>query len=123
MKKLIIAIAGLSLCATFAMNANATAFTQSAAGEDVTMTVTGSPAFDPFTPSTNVVISGASVAEAFAVGAYHNQVLNKKSGKAFGMASDANSVYYLDIATGKTAAGMVITGTNSSAFSGTYTEM
>lgn len=121
MKKLIIAIAGLSLCATYAISVNAASLAQTAAGDDVTIAVTaGNPTFDPFKPSTNVVVSGATTAASFAVGAYHLQVLGKKSGKAFGMASDANEVYYLDISGTTTAP--TVTGTNSTAFS-SYTAM
>jgi hypothetical protein len=121
MKKILIAIAGLSLCVTYAISANAASLTQTAAGDDVTITVTaGNPAFDAFKPSTNVVMSGATTAASFAVGAYHSQVLGKTSGKAFGMASNANTVFFLDIATTTTAP--TITGTNATAF-GSYTAM
>ncbi|WP_136808426.1 hypothetical protein [Desulfosediminicola flagellatus] len=123
MKKIIAVIAGISLCATYAISVNAASLSQDATTGDVTIEVTaGNPTFDAFKPSTNVIVSGATTANSFAVGAYHEQVLAKKSGKAFGMASDANEVYYLDISAAGTAA-PTVTGTNAATAFGDYTAM
>ena len=62
-----------------------------------TNNVAGTPDFDPFSPSTNVYMMGQTASSGFTIGALHDQVVGKKSGKAFGMASDSNKVYYLDI--------------------------
>jgi lipoprotein signal peptidase len=95
-------------------------------GGEITVTSTTTSPDLVFTPSTNVVIQGLTQATGtdFAAQSYHNSVVGKNSGKAFGMASDSSAVSYLDIsglATG--TAPTAITASDSSAFGADWTKM
>jgi hypothetical protein len=105
MKK-IFCLVGLSLC-LFATNS---AFAGSGdvsqtggAGTAVTIEVTaaGVPGASNivFTPSSNVLMQGQSVATSWALDAVHSQALGKDNGQAYGMAADSNKMYFLDAKT------------------------
>ncbi len=122
MKKATYLLIGLIMSIYMAHNAYA-AITQDAPGDAVQIsTDTGEPTFDNFNPSSNVDMSGAIDTDGteFAIGAFHSMVDEKKSGKQFGMASDASSIFWLDISS--TPAEGVDT-TNSGAFGSTWTKM
>jgi hypothetical protein len=122
MKKIFYVLAGLTFCVAITHNAHALDITQAAAGEAVKLTVLNSPTFDSFNPSTSVIMDGVSQPSQFAVGSYHQQVFQKKSGKAFGMASDSSAVWWLDISADNAAVPAVATS-DSTAFTATYTAM
>jgi hypothetical protein len=117
MKKLLLIAAGILLCASPAHNVFAADLDQDDAGETVTVdasTVPGAQDIE-FNPSTNVVMTGASEATSFAIGAYHEQALNKTAGQSYGMAADTNSIFFQDLSPAGTGDGTV-TGTNASEF-------
>ena len=83
---------------------------------DLAVATSGAPNF-AFNPSTNVNIRGTSSPTSFAIYSWHQNVINKKSGQAFGMAADVNKLYFLDISSaGATAPSL--TGTTSAVFTG-----
>jgi hypothetical protein len=99
MKKIISLTCGLALCsylvspvfaANYTVDGETGRVTVETGATDATVDLT-------FDPSTNVIMTGASEASAFAHGAYHQAVENKDSGKQFAMASDSSAVYFLDI--------------------------
>lgn len=118
MKKTILSLAVIGLCGLLSTNALALDLTQTGAGGPVSLAST--PAFDDFNASTGVIVDGVSGVNQFAIGAYHQQVLNKKSGKAFLMASTSSAMYYLDIS--GLATGPTVTVSTSAAYTG-YTKM
>ena len=83
-----------------------TAFTQTdGAGEQVVLAITdtsgpitGAPDFT-FNPSTNVVMGGMSSPTSFAAWSYHQNVDGKSSGQEYGMTSEVNKLFFLDIST------------------------
>ena len=120
MKKARYITAGLLFCAlsaTSTVYAAGTAVTNANPGEALTITGTGVPGAKNvvFTPSTNVNMSADSMATSFAVNGWHDQADQKKNGQAYGMAADSNKMFFLDIST---TAGVAVTATNSTAFSG-----
>lgn len=116
MKKKLIYIAAISLGLFVSSNAIAADFTVTAADDGaVTMASNAAndgPAFR-FIPSTNIVMDGGTTAagESFVVSAYHTSVLAKSSGKGFGMASDTNAMYWIDLSASGAAATLVAVGT------------
>lgn len=123
MKKLAYSLLGLTLCFGMTQMAFAADLAQTAAGDQVTITVTtGNPPFDAFTPSTNVIMDGATSAAGFAAAAYHSQVFQKKSGKEFGMASDSSAMWYNDISAANATA-TTVASTDSAVFSGNWEKM
>lgn len=77
--------------------------------------VAGAPDPIEFTPSTNVNIGGQSDATSFAINSWHEQASSKTAGQAYGMTSDSNKMFFMDIST---TAGSAVTGTTAAAFSG-----
>ena len=53
--------------------------------------------------------------------AYHEQANQKSSGQAYGMTSESNKMYFMDISS--TAAPTTFTGTNESAFGSDWNTM
>ncbi len=96
MKKIYLIAACFALSLMIAQGAYALTFDTSG-GEAIAMD-TADPAFDPFTPSTNVSMKGRTAVAGFAISAVHDQVLAKKAGKLFGMASDSSAVFWKDVA-------------------------
>lgn len=103
MKKTLYILACASIFSLLAQNAMAAAsdVTQTGgAGAKVTIATTainGAPDPLEFNPSTNVNMDGQSDATAFAIFGWHDQVEKKASGQAYGMASDENKLFFLDI--------------------------
>lgn len=108
MKKTLLLVTGMLLCAPLAYTANAVDLAQTNPGDQVTITLTagkvpGAPAKMTFDPSTNVKMFGSSDAQSFGIGAYHEQALNKKAGQAYAMIADSNKMYFQDISETSTA--------------------
>lgn len=100
MKKILLIAAGILISTAPVHNAFAAALTQAGgAGTAVTVVGTGVAGAQSivFNPSTNVSMSGNSVATNFAIAGYHTQALRKASGQAYGMGSDSNKMYFQDI--------------------------
>lgn len=128
MKKTAILTFGLALCFGISSAAHAVCTIANTGNPGTPVTCTGGsgPSINEFLPSTNVIMDGESDATAAAVGAYHQQVLNKKSGKAFAMSTDTNKIFFADISTQANDTNFVIGGTNSGAIHNatvTYTAM
>jgi len=101
----------------------ASAIQFSAAGGDPVELDTADPNFDPFTPSTNVSMSGQTAVAGYAANSWHIQVLTKKSGKAFGMSSDSNAVYWADISANDATVEAVDTSDSTYFDANTWTKM
>lgn len=117
MKKYITSLACIAIIG-FAANSTTAAdnvdVVQSVAGGPVTIAVsiTGAPDVT-FNPSTNVNMNGKTAPNAFQISGYHDAANVKANGQAYGMASDVNKLFWLDIST---TAYVEPTGTNSTAF-------
>ncbi len=120
MKKIYCLLAGLTLCLFIAQNAQSLELIQADAGDPVTITVTNSFPFNPFDVSTSVDMAGVTDETAFAVGAFHTMVDQKKSGKQFGMASDSSAMWFIDIS--ETAA-EAVAASNSGGFGTGWSKM
>lgn len=83
-----------------------------------TLTSGAAPDF-VFKPSPQVDMRGESDATGYAVGAAHHSALGKTDGKEYGMASDSNQVWWVDVSGEGTIIDVV--GTNSAALSGAAT--
>ena len=107
MKKVlsILSLTALSMFLTSTVYAADTTYTQ--AENVVTITTTNVPDSDTinFQASAQVNFTGVSSPTSFAHAAYHTQVLGKKNGRQFGMATDSSSVFWNDIS----AAGDLLT--------------
>ncbi len=122
MKKYIYALACIAIIGFVTHNATASDVAQTNPGDQVTVSassITGAPDLT-FNPSTNVVINGTTADTAFQITGYHDSADQKKNGQAYGMASDVNKLYWLDIST---TAYSEPSGTNSGAFGSTWHEM
>lgn len=82
-----------------ASSAFATSFSQTAAGDAVTMTVdTGlipGATNVSFQPSAQVNMAGASETTSFALVSGHEAVRGKEAGQNYGMASDSSNVFWI----------------------------
>ena len=91
------------------------------AGKPVSIATAGNAAAPDvtFNPSTNVIMTGVSVATAFAISGYHDQAVGKSNGQVYGMGSNSNKMFMKDISGGApTATSSTVIAT---AFSGWYT--
>ena len=109
--------AGFLLCPFSANNTYASDVAQTTPGGVVTVAATAVAGAQPitFNPSTNVNMDGATSATAFAIDGWHEQAELKTAGQGYGMASDTNKMFFIDISQAISAT--TITGTNSGAFS------
>lgn len=121
MKKITALIASAFLITSLAASvANSEEVVTNGTGGALTIpTATGGASDIVFNPSTNVIMSVATDSTAFAATAYHLQVLGKSSGKQFGMASDENTVFFLNIETAGDVAELATTETNAAGLLGT----
>ncbi len=118
MKKILLIATGILIFTPFIQNAFSAALSQSGGGGTAVTVDAGNVAGAQdvtFNPSTNVVMSGVANSTQYAIGAYHTQALEKASGQAYGMASDANKIYFMDIS--QTGATPAVTGSNATFFS------
>lgn len=119
---LLTAIAAGCLMTGMAYAADNIDVVQASAGQQVTIaiTVAGAPTPLAFNPSTNVNMDGKTGATSFQINAWHQQAAGKAAGQRYGMAADANTMFFTDIST--VTAPADIAGTTSAAF-GAWTTM
>lgn len=114
MKKGIATLSILIMSMFIAFSANGADYSQ--ADNVVTVSaanVTGADNIE-FQASAQVNIDGVSEETAFAHAASHSQVVGKKNGRQFGMASDNSSIWWLEI---ETTAVYDVAATTSAQFS------
>jgi hypothetical protein len=97
----------------------------SATDQTVTIAARGNnPAFN-FEPSTNVQVQGlvADDGSEYALQTYHSSVLARNSGKAFGVTSETNITYWLDISASTLTEVTALDKTDETAFATNWKTM
>lgn len=86
-------------------------------GDTMTIDASGIPGADnlTFNPSPRVNMTGRSSAMGFAHNGVHQQALETEGGKAYGMASDTNRVFFVSVAADGSAL-VAVTTSNSDEF-------
>jgi hypothetical protein len=92
----------LSTLALFALTLNVASaangdLTNDDKGETLTFDDATTNAAFEFAPSNGVYLIGNTTDNAFAVMAFHDNVIGNKAGMAYGMASDINRMYYVSL--------------------------
>lgn len=132
MKKMTICLSVFALsisCASFSLAAGETAIANASSTAGGTVTIAaraaiGTPAF-VFEPSTSVNVQGlvASDGSEFAVQTYHESVIERDSGKAFGVTSESNTTYWLDLSGTAKASIAALAVTDDTTFVASWTAM